>query len=56
MSKSLVLHCDSKTIEALANNPKYHSKIKHIELDFTLSENILLRRSLQLNMYPALIS
>lgn len=34
MSKPLVLHYDNKTIEALANNPKYHSKIKHIELDF----------------------
>lgn len=34
MSKPLVMHCDKKTIEALANNPKYHSKIQHIEFDF----------------------
>ncbi|KAH9687366.1 retrovirus-related pol polyprotein from transposon RE1 [Citrus sinensis] len=28
-----VLHCDNKSAEALASNPKYHSRTKHIELD-----------------------
>lgn len=28
-----VLKCDNKSAEALASNPKYHSKTKHIELD-----------------------
>lgn len=31
--KTLVLHCANRSAKALANNPKYHSRTKHIELD-----------------------
>jgi len=33
LPKSPVLYCDNKSAEALASNPKYHSRTKHIELD-----------------------
>ena len=32
-NKPHILDCDNKSAEALANNPKYHSITKHIELD-----------------------
>lgn len=28
-----ILYCDNQSAEALASNPKYHSRCKHIELD-----------------------
>ena len=28
-----LLHCDNKSAETLASNPKYHARTKHIELD-----------------------
>ena len=33
LTKSHVLYCDNKSAEALASNPKYHSRTKHMELD-----------------------
>ena len=33
LHKPPVLHCDNNNAEALASNPKYHSRTKHIELD-----------------------
>ncbi|KAK9217237.1 hypothetical protein WN943_005862 [Citrus x changshan-huyou] len=33
LTKSPVLYCNNKSAEALASNPKYHSRTKHIELD-----------------------
>ena len=33
LPKPLVLYCDNSSAEALASNPKYHSRTKHIELD-----------------------
>lgn len=27
-----MLYCDNKSVEALASNPKYHTRTKHIEL------------------------
>ena len=30
---SPLLYCDNKSAEALASNPKYHTRTKHIELD-----------------------
>ena len=33
LCKSPILHCDNKSAEALANNPKYHPRTKYIELD-----------------------
>ena len=32
-TQRLVLYCDNQSVEALASNPKYHSRTKHIELD-----------------------
>ncbi|KAH9667511.1 retrovirus-related pol polyprotein from transposon RE1 [Citrus sinensis] len=32
-TQSPVLYCDNQSAEALASNPKYHSRTKHIELD-----------------------
>ncbi|KAH9731198.1 retrovirus-related pol polyprotein from transposon RE1 [Citrus sinensis] len=33
LPKPPVLYCDNSSAEALASNPKYHSRTKHIELD-----------------------
>ena len=33
LDTSPVLYCDNKSAEALASNPKYHTRTKHIELD-----------------------
>ena len=33
LDHSPVLYCDNQSAEALASNPKYHSRTKHIELD-----------------------
>ncbi|KAH9746928.1 retrovirus-related pol polyprotein from transposon RE1 [Citrus sinensis] len=33
LTNTHVLYCDNKSAEALASNPKYHSRTKHIELD-----------------------
>ncbi|KAH9705793.1 retrovirus-related pol polyprotein from transposon RE1 [Citrus sinensis] len=33
LTNTPVLYCDNKSAEALASNPKYHSRTKHIELD-----------------------
>ncbi|KAH9740738.1 retrovirus-related pol polyprotein from transposon RE2 [Citrus sinensis] len=33
LDTSPLLHCDNKSVEALASNPKYHTRTKHIELD-----------------------
>ncbi|KAH9657500.1 retrovirus-related pol polyprotein from transposon RE2 [Citrus sinensis] len=33
LNNTPVLYCDNESAEALASNPKYHSRTKHIELD-----------------------
>ncbi|KAH9782071.1 retrovirus-related pol polyprotein from transposon RE2 [Citrus sinensis] len=33
LDTSPLLYCDNKSAEALASNPKYHTRTKHIELD-----------------------
>ncbi|KAH9648420.1 retrovirus-related pol polyprotein from transposon RE1 [Citrus sinensis] len=33
LNNTPILYCDNKSAEALASNPKYHSRTKHIELD-----------------------
>ncbi|KAH9791777.1 retrovirus-related pol polyprotein from transposon RE1 [Citrus sinensis] len=33
LDHSPVMYCDNQSAEALASNPKYHSRTKHIELD-----------------------
>ena len=33
LNNTPIMYCDNKSAEALASNPKYHSRTKHIELD-----------------------
>ena len=33
LNNTPMLYCDNKSAEALASNPKYHSRTKHIVLD-----------------------
>ena len=33
LDTSPLLYCDNKSAKALASNPKYHTRTKHIELD-----------------------
>ncbi|XP_024046566.1 uncharacterized mitochondrial protein AtMg00810-like [Citrus sinensis] len=51
--QSLVLYCDNKSVEALASNPKYHSKTKHIELDLHFIREHVSRKELQINHVPS---
>ncbi|KAH9741041.1 retrovirus-related pol polyprotein from transposon RE2 [Citrus sinensis] len=51
--RSPVLYCDNKSAEALASNPKYHSKTKHIELDLHFIREHVSRKELQINHVPS---
>ena len=51
--QSPVLYCDNKSTEALASNPKYHSKIKHIKLDLHFIKEHVSRKELQINYVPS---
>ena len=51
--QSPVLYCDNKSAEALASNPKYHSKTKHIELDLHFIREHVSRKELQINHVPS---
>ncbi|KAH9698429.1 hypothetical protein KPL71_024008 [Citrus sinensis] len=48
-----VLYCDNKSVEALANNPKYHSKTKHIELDLHFIREHVSKKELQISHVPS---
>ncbi|KAK9200255.1 hypothetical protein WN944_015452 [Citrus x changshan-huyou] len=43
------LHCDNKSAEALANNPKYHSRTKHIELDLHFVRDHIARNEVHIS-------
>ena len=47
--QSPVLYCHNKSAEALASNPKYHSKTKHIELDLHSIREHVSRQELHIN-------
>ena len=42
------LYCDNKSTEALASNPKYHSRTKHIELDLHFVREHIAQQQLQI--------
>ncbi|KAH9751420.1 retrovirus-related pol polyprotein from transposon RE1 [Citrus sinensis] len=50
---SPVLYYDNKSAEALASNPKYHSKTKHIELDLHFIREHVSRKELQISHVPS---
>lgn len=43
------INCDNKSAKALAVNPKYHSKTKHIELDLHFIREHIVRKKLQVS-------
>ncbi|KAH9646728.1 retrovirus-related pol polyprotein from transposon RE1 [Citrus sinensis] len=47
------LKCDNKSAEALASNPKYHSKTKHIELDLHFIREHVARKEVEINHVPS---
>ncbi|KAH9673912.1 retrovirus-related pol polyprotein from transposon RE1 [Citrus sinensis] len=48
-----VLHCDNKSVEALASNPKYHSRTKHIELDLHFVRDHIARNEVHVSHVPS---
>ena len=44
-----ILHCDNKSVEAQASNPKYHSRTKHIELDLHFVRDHIARNEVQIS-------
>ncbi|XP_052295875.1 secreted RxLR effector protein 161-like [Citrus sinensis] len=52
LDHSPVLYCDNQSAEALASNPKYHSRTKHIELDLHFTESMLQRNNSLSVMFP----
>ncbi|KAH9751748.1 retrovirus-related pol polyprotein from transposon RE1 [Citrus sinensis] len=48
-----VLQCDNKSAEALASNPKYHSRTKHIELDLHFIREHIAKKELQVSHVPS---
>ncbi|KAH9726123.1 Disease resistance-like protein DSC1 [Citrus sinensis] len=43
------LHCDNKSVETLASNPKYHSRTKHIELDLHFVRDHIARNEVHIS-------
>ncbi|KAH9769651.1 retrovirus-related pol polyprotein from transposon RE1 [Citrus sinensis] len=48
-----VIYCDNKSAEALASNPKYHSRTKHIELDLHFIRDHIAQKELQISHVPS---
>ncbi|XP_052289967.1 secreted RxLR effector protein 161-like [Citrus sinensis] len=48
-----VLHCDNKSAEALASNPKYHSCTKHIELDLHFVRDHIAHNEVHVSHVPS---
>ncbi|KAH9727210.1 retrovirus-related pol polyprotein from transposon RE1 [Citrus sinensis] len=48
-----VLHCDNKSAEALASNPKYHSRTKHIELDLHFVRDHIAQNKVHVSHVPS---
>ncbi|MCO5580514.1 hypothetical protein L7F22_034382 [Adiantum nelumboides] len=48
----LVLHCDSQSAIALAKNPVFHSRTKHIDVRYHFSRECLANKSLDLVKIP----
>ena len=48
-----VIYCDNKSAEALASNPKYHSRTKHIELDLHFIRDHIAQNELQISHVPS---
>lgn len=49
LTNTPVLLCDNQSAEALANNPKFHSRTKHIELDLHLVREHVAQKQLFIN-------
>ncbi|KAH9677458.1 retrovirus-related pol polyprotein from transposon RE1 [Citrus sinensis] len=53
LQQTPVIHCDNKSAEALASNPKYHSTTKHIELDLHFIREHIAKKELQVSHVPS---
>ncbi|KAH9762946.1 retrovirus-related pol polyprotein from transposon RE1 [Citrus sinensis] len=53
LQQTPVIHCDNKSAEALASNPKYHSRTKHIELDLHFIREHIAKKELQVSHVPS---
>ncbi|KAH9699266.1 retrovirus-related pol polyprotein from transposon RE1 [Citrus sinensis] len=53
LSQTPVIYCDNKSKEALASNPKYHSRTKHIELDLHFIRDHIGQKELQISHVPS---
>ena len=47
-----ILYCDNKSAEVLANNLKYHSRTKHIELDLHFVRDHIAKHELSIDHVP----
>ena len=53
LQQTPVLQCDNKSAEALASNPKYHSRTKHIELDLHFIREHIAKKEHQVSHVPS---
>ena len=48
-----VLHCDNVSAMALASNPVFHARTKHIELDYHYVREQAMAKKLQITYIPS---
>ena len=49
-----VLHCDNLSALALASNPVYHARTKHIELDYHYIREQVMAKNLTISYVPTI--
>jgi hypothetical protein len=50
--EATVIYCDNQSIIALTQNPKFHSRSKHIELQFHFIQEKVANNEVQFTYYP----
>ena len=53
LDTSPVLYCDNRSAEALACNPKYHTRTNHIELDLYFIREHVAKKKLIIQNVPS---
>jgi hypothetical protein len=52
IKEATVIYCDNQSIIALTQNPKFHSRSEHIELQFHFIQDKVANNEVQFTYYP----